>query len=176
MFQINQYGAEGLALTPRPIIYTKDADLGQRRQECRSFDLPDQRICADRHPESAHQALAGTSSQGMPHRGDDLAGSLRLLCIWGANLGKTFGEDSPLATVVPATPATQTQPEDHVRALDRKVFQRTPIPAMARARDGLATRTGGRVLTVSFHGPTLVRPEHTAKRHVAQIGEEVCVR
>jgi hypothetical protein len=125
MFQINQYGAEGLALTPRPIINTKDADLGQRRQVCRSFDLPDQRIRADRHPESAHQALAGTSSQGMPHRGDDLAGSLGLLCIWGANLGETFGEDSPLATGFPATPATQMQPEDHLRALDRKVFERS---------------------------------------------------
>jgi hypothetical protein len=33
---------------------------------------------------------------------------------------------------------------------------------MARARDGLATRTGGRVLTVSFHDPTLVRLEHAA--------------
>jgi hypothetical protein len=75
------------------------------------------------------------SSQGMPHRGDDLSGSLGLLCIWAANLGETFGEDSPLATGVPATPATQTQPEDHLRALDRKVFQRTPISAMARARD-----------------------------------------
>jgi hypothetical protein len=90
-----------LARTPRPIIYTNDADLGQRGQVCRSFDLPDQRICADRHSEPAHQALAGTSSEGMPHRGDDLAGSLGLLCIWGANLGETLGEDSPLATVVP---------------------------------------------------------------------------
>jgi hypothetical protein len=42
----------------------------------------------------------------MPHRGDDLAGSLSLLRIWDANLGETFGEDSPLATGVPATPAT----------------------------------------------------------------------
>jgi hypothetical protein len=38
------------------------------------------------------------------------------------------------------------------------------------------TRTGSRVLTVSFHDPTLVRLEHAAKGHVAQIGEEVCVR
>jgi hypothetical protein len=103
-------------------------------------------------------------------------GYFRMLCIWGANLGETFGEDSPLATGVPATPATQTQPEDHPRALNRKVFQRTPIPAMARARDGLATRTGSRVLTVSFHDLTLVRLEHATKRHVAQIGEEICVR
>jgi hypothetical protein len=40
----------------------------------------------------------------------------------------------------------------------------------------LATRTGGRVLTVRLYGPTLVCLEHAAKRHVAQIGEEVCVR
>src|SRR3984957_2880927 len=118
----------------------------------------------------------GTSSEGMPHRGDDLVGSLGLLCVWGTNLGETFGEDSPLATSIPATPATQMQPEHHLRALDRKVFQRTPIPAMARVRDGLATRTDSRVLTVSFHNPTLVRVEHAAKRHVAQIGEETCVR
>jgi hypothetical protein len=47
---------------------------------------------------------------------------------------------------------------------------------LARGRDGLATRTDSRVLTVSFHDLTLVRFEHAAKRHVAQIGEEICVR
>jgi hypothetical protein len=76
----------------------------------------------------------------MPHRGDDLVGSLSLLRVWGATLGETFGEDSPLATGIPATPATQMQPEDHLRALDRKVFQRTPVPTVARARDGLANQ------------------------------------
>jgi hypothetical protein len=81
-FQINQDGAEGLALTPRPVIYAKDADqLGQRRQARRSFDLPDQRICADLDPEPAQ--LAGTSSEGTPYCGDDLAGSLGLLSIAG---------------------------------------------------------------------------------------------
>jgi hypothetical protein len=77
-------------------------------------------------PEPAHRALAGTSSEGMPNRGDDLVGSLGLLCVWGTNLGETFGEDSPLATGIPATP-TQMQPENHLRALDRKVFQRIPV-------------------------------------------------
>jgi hypothetical protein len=145
--------------------------LGQCRRVRRSFDLPDQRICADRHTEPAHQALAGTPSEGMPNCEDDLAGSLSLLCAWGTNLGETFGEDSPLATGVPATPATQMQPEDHLRALDRKVFQRAPVPAMARVRDGLATRADRRVLTVSFHDPTLIRLEYAAKCYVAQIGE-----
>jgi hypothetical protein len=107
---------------------------GATQQVCRSFDLPDQRICADRHPELAHQAFARTSSEGMPHCGDDLSGPLGLLCV--TNLWEMFGEDSLLATGIPVTPATQMQPEDHLRALDRKVFQRTPIPAMARARDG----------------------------------------
>jgi hypothetical protein len=60
--------------------------------------------------------------------------------------------------------------------LDRKIFQRTPIPTMARARNGLATRTDGRVLAMSFHDPTMVRLDHTAKRHVTQTGEEVYVR
>jgi hypothetical protein len=68
------------------------------------------------------------------------------------------------------------QPEDHLRALDRKVFQRTPVPAMARVRDGLAPRTDGRVLTVSFHDPTLIRLAHAAKCDVAQIGEGLYVR
>jgi len=104
----------------------------------------------------ANSAMAGTSSEGMPHRGDDHAGSLGLLCIRGANLGETLCEDSPLATSVPATPATEMQPQDHLRALDRKVFQRTPVPTMARARNGLATRTGSRVPTVNFHDATVV--------------------
>ena len=165
-----------MALTPSPVIYTKDADLGQRWRVSGSFDLPDQRICADRHTEPAHQASAGTPSEGMPHCDDDLAGSLGLLCVWGANLGETFAEDSPLATVVSATPAPQMQPEDHLRALDRKVFQRAPVPAMARVRGGLAARADGRVLTVSFHNPTLIRLEYAAKCYVAQIGEGVYVR
>jgi hypothetical protein len=114
--------------------------LGQRRQVCRSFDLSDQRIRADRHSEPAHQALAGTSSQGMPTAA--MIWPVRLVCCaCGAQTLETLGEDSSLAMGVPATPATQMQPEDHLRALDRKVFRRTPIPAMARARDGLATRT-----------------------------------
>ena len=101
---------------------------------------------------------------------------LGLSCVWGARLEETLDEDSPLATCMPATPATQVQPEDHLRALDRKVSQRTPIPAMARARDALATRTDSRVLAVSFHDPTLVRFEHASKRYLAQIGQEVSVR
>jgi hypothetical protein len=39
------------------------------------------------------------------------------LCVWGTNLWETFGEDSPLATGIPATPATQMQPEHHLRVL-----------------------------------------------------------
>jgi hypothetical protein len=42
-----------------------------------------QRTCADRYSEPAHQALAGTSSEDMPHRSDDLVGSLGLFCMWG---------------------------------------------------------------------------------------------
>ena len=103
-------------------------------------------------------------------------GSLGLSCVRGANIEGTFGKDSPLATGIAATPATDMHSEDHRSALDRKVLQRTPIAAMARARNGLATRTDSRVLAVSLYGPTLVRLEHAAKRHVVQIGEEVCVR
>ncbi len=43
-------------------------------------------------------------------------------------------------------------------------------------KDGLATRTDSRAVTVSFHDLTLVRLDRAAKRHVTQIGEEVCVR
>ena len=86
----------------------------------------------------------------MSHSGDDLAGSFGVLCIWGSNLGETFGEDRRWPPAFRQRQATQTQLKDHLCALDRKVFQRAPIPAMARARDGLATRTGGRILTVSF--------------------------
>jgi hypothetical protein len=53
----------------------------------------------------------------------------------------SIGKDSPLATCIAATPATDVRSEDHRSALDRKVLQRTPIAAMARVRNGLATRT-----------------------------------
>ena len=43
-------------------------------------------------------------------------------------------------------------------------------------RSSLVRTPISRVLTVSFHDPTLVRLEHAAKRHLAQIGEEVYVR
>ena len=175
--QINQYGAEVLALTPRPVIYAEDADhLGQSRPTCRSFDSADQRVRAERHPEPAQQTLAGTPSQGATHHSDNLIGSLGLSCVRGANLEGTFGKDSPLATGIAATPATDVHSEDHRSALDRKVLQRTPIAAMARARNGLATRTNSRVLTVSLHDPTLVCLEHAAKRQLAKVREEVWVR
>jgi len=45
-----------------------------------------------------------------------------------------LGEDSPLATSMPATPATEMQPEDHRNALDTKVLQKTPVLAMAQAQ------------------------------------------
>jgi len=50
-----------------------------------------------------HQALARTPSQGTTHHTDDLAGSL---CVLGASLEEMLGEDSPLATSMPATPAS----------------------------------------------------------------------
>ena len=118
-----------------------------------------------------YRALAGTSSQGATHHSDNLIGSLGLSCVRGANLEGTFGKDSPLATGIAATPATDVHSEDHRTALDRKVLQRTPIAAMARARNGLATRTNSRVLTVSLHDPTLFCLEHAAKRQLAN-----CVR
>ena len=61
---------------------------------------------AERHPEPAHQALAGTSSQGATYDSDNLIGLLGLSCVRGANIEGTFGKDSPLATGIAATPAT----------------------------------------------------------------------
>ena len=83
---------------------------------------------------SGHQALAGTPSQCTTHHTDDLAGSLGLSCVLGASLEEMLGEDSPLATSMPATPATEVQPEDHRNALHRKVLQKTPVLAMAQAQ------------------------------------------
>ena len=68
----------------------------------------------------------------MTHHTDDLAGSLGLPCVRGASLEETLGEDSPLATSMPATPAIEVQPEDHRNALDRKVLQKTPVLAMPK--------------------------------------------
>ncbi len=62
-----------------------------------------------------------------------LAGSLGLSCVRGASLEETLGEDSPLSTSMPATPATDVQPEDHRNALDKKVLQKMPVLAMALA-------------------------------------------
>jgi len=53
-----------------------------------------------------HQALARTPSQGTTHHTDDLAGSLGLSCVLGASLEEMLGEGSPLATTMPATPAS----------------------------------------------------------------------
>src|SRR5271166_3766947 len=62
--------------------------------------------------------------------------SLDRLVSWvrGASLEETLDEDSPLATSMPATPATEVQPEDHRNALDRKVLQKTPVLAMAQVQ------------------------------------------
>src|SRR5271166_38469 len=81
-----------------------------------------------------HQALPRTPSQGTRHHTDDLAGSLDLSWVRGASLEDMLGEDSPLATSMPATLATEVQPEDHRNTLDRKVLQKTPVLAMAQAQ------------------------------------------
>ena len=83
-----------------------DADqLRQRRLARRSFDLPDQRICADLDPEPAHQALAGTSSEGTPYCGDDLAGSLGLeRRELGIHRGIRSRASSFVVTTAPPTP------------------------------------------------------------------------
>ena len=88
----------------------------------RFLDSADQRVRAERHPEPSHQTLAGTSSQGTSHHGDDLAGSLGLSRVGSTNLGEMLGKNLPLATSITATPATDMQPEDYRSALDRKVF------------------------------------------------------
>jgi hypothetical protein len=53
-----------------------------------------------------------------------------ILPIWSANLGETFGEDLPLATGVPARQRPRCNRRITGMPLDRKVFQRTPIPPM----------------------------------------------
>ena len=102
-----------------------------------------------------YQALARTPSQGTTHHTDGLAGSLGLSCVRGASLEETLGEDSPLATSMPATPATEVQPEDHRNALDRKVLQKTPVLAMARAqtchRSHKCTKVASEPIYWSFH-------------------------
>jgi hypothetical protein len=44
--------------------------------------------------------------QSVSTHSDDFVGSLGLSCVRGANLEGTFGKDSPLATGIPAMPAT----------------------------------------------------------------------
>ena len=72
-------------------------------------------------------------SQGTTYHTDDLAGSLGLSCVRGASLEETLGENSPLATSMPATPGTEVEAEDHRNALDRKVLQKTPVLATTQA-------------------------------------------
>ncbi len=58
-----------------------------------------------------------SSSAGQDARArhiDDLAGSLGPSCVRGASLEETLGEDSPLATSMPAIPATEV----HLRTIE----------------------------------------------------------
>src|SRR6202035_3835192 len=87
-----------------------------------------------------HPALARTPSQGATHHTDDLSASLGLSCVRGASLEETLGEDSPLATIMPATPATEVQPGNHRNALDRKVLQKTPVLAMGKRKTNRRSR------------------------------------
>jgi len=67
----------------------------------------------------------------------------RLACrAYGAQaLKETFGEDSPLATRMPATPATEVQHKDHRNTLDGKALQKTSVLAMAQAQTCHTSRT-----------------------------------
>src|SRR5271165_655003 len=104
-----------------------DATLVQSRVCLTVSIFRSARACGD-------QALARTPWQGATQHTDDLAGSLGLSCVRGASLEQTLVEDSPLATSMPATPATEVQPQDHRNALDSNVLQKTPALAMAEAQ------------------------------------------
>jgi hypothetical protein len=49
-------------------------------------------------------------------------------------LKETFGEDPPLATRMPATPAIEGKHEDHHNTLDGKVLQKARVLALAPAQ------------------------------------------
>jgi hypothetical protein len=76
----------GLQLSDAKPILGRLQEIVVSEQLQRSFNSADQRVRAERHPEPAHQALAGTSSQGATHHSDNLIGSLGLSCVRGANL------------------------------------------------------------------------------------------
>jgi hypothetical protein len=52
----------------------------------------------------------------------------------GQALKETFGEDPPLATRMPATPAIEGKHEDHHNTLDGKVLQKARVLALAPAQ------------------------------------------
>jgi DNA-binding transcriptional LysR family regulator len=115
------------AISVVQVHFGSDATLVQSRVCLAAPIFTSARACG-------YQALARTPSQDTTHHAGDLAGSLDLSCVRGASLEETLGEDSPFATSMPATPATEVQPEDHRNALDRKVSQKRPVLAMAQAQ------------------------------------------
>jgi hypothetical protein len=62
-----------------------------------------------------------------------LVGSLGLSCVRGANLEGTFGKDSPLATGIPAMPATDVQSEEHRSALLDRLFDKMVTKSLNRS-------------------------------------------
>jgi hypothetical protein len=71
-------GAEGLALTPRPIVYTKDADLGNAGRCAALLTCRISVSALTGIPSLLIKRWPGRPPRGMPHRRDDLAGSLGL--------------------------------------------------------------------------------------------------
>jgi hypothetical protein len=74
-----------------------------------------------------YQAVARTPSEGTTPHTDDLAGSLGLLCVWGANLGETFGEESPLRNQRSGNASDPGAAGGSSNALEGKVLQKTPV-------------------------------------------------
>jgi len=106
--QVDDHRAVAPGSPPAPVIYADDPDRGVATHERGiPLQLPQDRVVADSHAESTHQALARTTAGTVAEQTDNLRDPPCPARIRGSNRRQLVGERLSLTVLVCAPPAAQ---------------------------------------------------------------------
>ena len=143
--QVDDDRPEIRALPPSPFIDAGHIDHGTVGLCCAFLDALKDRGVAHRHAEPGHQSLRGSPTHTVAKQPDDLGQPGGPACVWRGEPRKPLGENSAIASILPASPAGQPRPDFHRRPLSGKIPQRPYIGAVTGTRWCATDRTGGTV-------------------------------
>lgn len=129
------------APSPVPIINSEDANVVVLHRVRRVlFQLAQDRIVTDRHPQPMQQAFGRTTTHAMAHETYDFSHPRRSVRIWWRNRWKLIRESAPPAFAVPALPTQNRQRHLHRAPLDWQICKSTVALTVTMTTSAAAIR------------------------------------